>query len=272
MNTSKIAANADSNEMTENSIIGTAIGYDDAQIHNFLLTLESVQFGGKLFLIVDVNRVPPPKYNLDLRLVRVRASGGENVSKNPTIQRYFWIKELFKVQSFKGNILLTDVRDVVFQSNPFTSAHLGQANVLFTLEERSIGSCRYNSHWILARYGAGILRDLKGHIISCSGTTLGTVKGIALYVDKMCDHLTDAPDILGIDQGVHNYIVYKDSIADQRVLLNGLSFVATMHYMHAISIIHGKVQNMDGLITPILHQYDRLKSDVQQRINAICRS
>lgn len=252
-----------------NVVIAAAAGYDNGKIHNFLYSLADIKFQGKVILLVENGREPFEPFDLDLSAVHIDLNLNKEDRKSPSFRRYFWIRDFLERFRCDERIMLTDVRDVVFQSDPFESDYVGRTPLLFALEERSIGSCQYNTNWSARMYGAGVLDAIDGYIISCSGTTIGTHGHIYAYVRKMCRHLQIAPDVFGIDQGIHNYILYKDAIEGQRLGLNGLSYVATIQYMHRLDIVDGIAVNYDRKKIPVLHQYDRLNLESQRQIAAI---
>ena len=117
-------------------------------------------------------------------------------------------------------ILLSDVRDVVVQSNPFEMARdVAPGKIIFSMEDSrvTLGACPFNSQWILELYGEDMLEDMADHRISCSGVTLGPLAEMLRYVRTM-RHFTkqvlennarSTKNIRkGSDQGIHNCVVH----------------------------------------------------------------
>lgn len=86
-------------------------------------------------------------------------------------------------------ILITDFRDVFFQSNPFLynpnqwSPPVAELTVfLEAIPQKAIYRCLFNSGWIRSCYGEQALNIVKTNPVSCSGTSLGSRDGILIYV------------------------------------------------------------------------------------------
>lgn len=136
-------------------------------------------------------------------------------------------------------VLLSDVRDVIVQSNPFTVARERvPGKVVISLEDSrvTLGACPFNSQWILELYGEDVLEDMADRRISCSGVTLGPLAPMLRYVRTMRTLIgrivedNEGTKVIrkGSDQGIHNCVVHgfchedSDEGGDQarRVLQN----------------------------------------------------
>ena len=160
-------------------------------------------------------------------------------------------------------IMITDVRDVWFQRDPFAWMH-GEEG-LFCFEEilgRTIGNCSSNSELIREAVGpkrASLVSDCQ---VSCAGVTFGTRDAMLLYLHKFCELAFTAhrpKTSTGSDQGVHNWIVHRETIPGLR-LLNNEGPVNTMGLYQNEAIRTdglGHVVNAVGEVQSVLHQYDR---------------
>jgi hypothetical protein len=115
-------------------------------------------------------------------------------------------------------VLLTDVRDVVVQRDPFAdlAGVLGargcEEPVIVAAQEatqRTVGSCPYNSLWMAECGGEGLAAAYAPTHILCAGTTLATLPGMLVYLNEgmlqanfACQRLYD-----GMDQAVHNILL-----------------------------------------------------------------
>lgn len=170
-------------------------------------------------------------------------------------------------------ILLTDVRDVIFQKNPFLWMK-GQTGV-FCFEEhagRKIGTCGANSRMVLEVFGRPGWEELKGCAVSCSGVIFGTRGALLSYLERFLD-LALAGKALrpssGSDQGIHNYIVHRQNWADLTLSSNE-GPVFTMGCVPQNTILinsQNEVINQAGSAYPVLHQYDRF-SDLKKILTA----
>jgi hypothetical protein len=125
-------------------------------------------------------------------------------------------------------IFLTDTRDLAFQGDLFEALSSSNAKnsvinsitnkYLHVFEEDksgpSIVNCGWNSGWIRDCFGQEVLNQVGGNVISCSGTSGGDYEAVLMYLRKMQQHLLEnvACERNGVDQGVHNVIVYRHEV------------------------------------------------------------
>jgi len=168
--------------------------------------------------------------------------------------RQFVLRRFLQRNPCHGKVLLSDVRDVVLQGDPFAESFAG--DVLFAAEDKKIEDCRINSAWISQAYGQDVLRVLRSRTVTCAGTVLGSYIGILRYLDLMCAELKSHPK-QETDQGIHNFIAWGLSPIGMAVdLSNGV--VATLDQIDAerVTFEDGMVR-LDGHAPPIVHQWDR---------------
>ena len=101
----------------------------------------------------------------------------------------YWIWS--KQYTATSSILIVDVRDTFFQSNPFTFTSSSPPSLesesckLDLFEENfaavDIGRSQYNSRWIKSAYGQNVLKLIEKQPVICSGSTMGTQFAIELY-------------------------------------------------------------------------------------------
>jgi hypothetical protein len=168
---------------------------------------------------------------------------------------------LARHQDKYARVMLSDVRDVVFQRDPFDFEF--EAGLYFFLEDdrEPIKNCPYNSMWLRTGYGEDTLRELGEEVASCSGTTIGRTAAVMQYLELMVDHMLRLKSHpAGIDQGVHNYLLYKNEIQDVTLVPNRRGPVFTMGKTVDLQTpfdAEGFVLNQDGTVAHVLHQYDR---------------
>jgi hypothetical protein len=166
------------------------------------------------------------------------------------------------------NVLIADVRDVYFQSNPFNNL---LSNKLFSfLEEGIIGENKSNAKWVKDAYGVQELKSLYNNVITCAGVTIGSSELILKYLELMVSELLNvrhmAP-VLGVDQAVHNMIFHKKLIPEATLLGNGNSLCMTMGLMSKFDLNDQGMVVVGDEIISILHQYDRFK-DLKNKIDS----
>ena len=110
-------------------------------------------------------------------------------SKSDIGQRRYemYISILEKLEKKPNKILLTDSRDVVFQSNIFDHSFKRPLN--FFLESEKIMNDPRNVRWLKRTVGQQVFEKIKDNLISCSGTTLGNFEEIMNYIKLMKKNL-----------------------------------------------------------------------------------
>ena len=248
--------------MTEdrsNLVLGLCTNYALHQIEPFLATLRTQVGDAHVCLFAA---------GMDLAFYHAAEDLGIEVCNalpylkhgfRPEMARYMMYDDYLSAfaQRFR-KILLTDLRDVVFQGDPF--AEPLYAEVSFAAEDHKIGSCPNNSTWLRMLYGEAVLAELADCQISCSGTTIGEAGGIVCYVKTMREEIetrTFDRRRFGLDQGIHNYIVWKLRPPYGR-FDPANRIVQTLHYTpkHRLQVTEGQI-TFEGRAAPIVHQFDR---------------
>jgi hypothetical protein len=161
-------------------------------------------------------------------------------------------------------VLLSDVRDVLFQTDPFAKLpHHGLA-ISLEVPDYTIGSEQWNRSRTLLIYGEPVLQKVADCQVSCSGVTAGDAGSMRRYLELM------AQDIFALgrlesrqgwfDQAIHNVVLRTR----WREPLHGLdtlrSPVATLGAVRDADLRfddRGRLLNLDGSPVCIVHQYDR---------------
>ena len=185
----------------------------------------------------------------------------------------FFLYYLYILQSEKKyeKILLTDVRDVVFQDDPFNFVLTAPLNCFYE-EDRRIYDCSYTSDWLKRSFGEKALSEI-GHLrLSCAGTTIGTKEGIINYLEWMMDYILQSNyQRFGVDQAAHNLILHRNMIPDVKFYDNYQGPVLTMNYIDSEKLRFsqdGFLLNEDASVISVLHQYDRLADDLKNKLKA----
>lgn len=155
-------------------------------------------------------------------------------------------------------VLLTDLRDVYFQRDPFAEP-VDELEVYLEDESIRIGEEAFNTRWIRDLYGGAEVERLRGSLVSCSGTVVGTRDGVVAYLDEMSREIVRYRRPMGShDQGVHNVLLRSGRLPRATVAPNGHGRVLTVGAMAAYErAADGTVLNADGSVPAILHQWDR---------------
>jgi hypothetical protein len=176
---------------------------------------------------------------------------------SPEVARYFWyFNHLLQVGARYRNVMLTDVRDVVFLGPPFGFDVGDRAHFFLESEDVRLEDSAYNRSWLATAYGDDVLEQLGGRPISCSGVTIGSVRGVLEYLEVMIDQLARLPrHIPGIDQGVHNFVVHKELVPGGLLVPNREGSVLTVGKMSAREAASALVEREEEV--RMVHQYDR---------------
>lgn len=243
-------------------ILGLAAGYHYGDVRPFLTSLERAGYQGECVLFVsettrDLDRMG--LHNVTIIPLERRA-GLESISYNAL--RYFLYQEyLNSCEREFDRIMISDVRDVIFQRNPFSFPWSTGLNIALEDSRIPIGSCPYNAHWIRQHLGETALSDIKNKTISCSGTTVGDSAAMLDYLAKMTDNLISfegGERMAGYDQGVHNWLVHTGQIPVLTMHENS-DPILTLGYTQGEPALdrEGDIRNEAGERIHIVHQYDR---------------
>ncbi|MFX1296180.1 MAG: hypothetical protein ACFFD2_15185, partial [Promethearchaeota archaeon] len=167
---------------------------------------------------------------------------------------------LFKYGSKYSKVMITDIKDVIFQRNPFDFVFNGGLYCFLENNRSTIKTSPFNSGRILRHFGTEVLEEIGDNHPSCSGTTFGSVLDLMDYLKGMIDLITKIDTKGGGDQGLHNYLVYSGKLKNLKFIEDNKGSVLTIgsklnreiHFNKA-----GLVINADGEVFNTIHQYDR---------------
>ena len=250
-----------------NLVLGFAVGYSPEVMAPFVESIRSAgQFAGEVALFIDPAIPGATEYLKTRQIKPIPFEGAKLSNANIGLARCFsylsYMREHWREGKVFQQILLTDVRDVVFQRALFGTPC---DELEFHLEEPypSIGACPYNALWIQQAFGDAVLERVADKNISCSGTVTGRASGIVNYLTQMTYLAERLPEHLrqvqGIDQGLHNYILYG-GLPQSLTVKKNFERVATLGYAKGDEIrcdAAGCIVNPDGTISELAHQWDR---------------
>ena len=178
----------------------------------------------------------------------------------------YLIRHCYKYQ----HVLLTDIRDVFFQRDPFVGFSDGleafqeSGEVLLKDEE-------HNARWIVELFGPPGLAKVGDYPVLCSGTIMGDIDSVLGFLKQYECLLYEARSIYlpGSDQGIYNYLCRVWMPEKIRVIENGMGRVLTLGTLHDSDTrlfwnADGELLSANGLPAPLVHQYDRHKSITKQ--------
>jgi hypothetical protein len=246
-----------------------------AELEPFLASLRHSGFPGEICIFVN-DILPETVHQLQDHRVRVERPGQSAQPRMTHLSsRFFtYLDFLARHGGNYRNVMLTDLRDVVFQADPFRAAL--PADIVFAQERCRLGDCPVNRAWVTQGYGDAVAENMRDCLISCAGTTFGTVGGMLRYLTAMTSELTSRPMVIegGIDQGVHNYIVHMRPPAGAWLDTDD-SLAATLHYVPVDAVtMSSRGALIDGRLVPVLHQWQKhaalagyVRSDARFRLS-----
>ena len=160
-----------------------------------------------------------------------------------------------------ANVMISDVKDVVFQRSPFEIEREAPLECFLESERYRIGTCPINRRLVETAYGPDTLNRIANEPISCSGVTIGSYPAMLEYLRLMMRALADLRrQYGGIDQGVHNVLLHGGMFPEARKVANDRGAVMTLGYVLPEEMVfddQDRLLSADGFIVPVLHQYDR---------------
>lgn len=260
----------------KNAVLGILDNYSFHQVKKFFVSLRQTGFKGDTCMFVGSNTTPGTIRALRRNGIKVilftdttgLPPGNLAAQKyhfpQPVnyfnFRHYLYYDFLQKNKDVYSHVLLTDVRDVYFQRDPFD---FEQGEGLYCALEgktKTIRECRFNGTWMEFIYGKEVLDQIGGEIISCAGTTWGTMPAILDYLERMLAEIEKLPDAhKAIDQAIHNYLIWKKQLPDVKFLNNDDGVILTLSYEHNYTIgADDLVRAANGRVVNVLHQFDRM--------------
>lgn len=247
--------------MSKNLVMGLTFGYNVDKIKPFVLSLRQYYNDDVLFILSE----PDEEMSDFLEEHDIMSFVPDEPLRKETCQimRYSNYKDcLNEYFNETEYVLITDVRDVIFQDDPFKNPVLHELE--FFAEPETFKNCKHNTPWINAIYGSERVKEIANEYILCSGTTMGTRQGIIKYCEEMIAEIDKLEKngrkvFAGEDQPIHNHVVYNRVFDNYGINQNGIGIISTMHHAKKLSFNrNGYLLNDNGEITPVVHQYDRL--------------
>lgn len=237
-------------------VLGYATGYDSHDIAPFVRSLRAV-FDGEVALVVDDR----PDVIALLAEHDVRALSADIIpgwEPHAVVARFAAFDRYLAARPEVRNVLLTDVRDVLFQRPPFAPAPMG---LEVFVEGDALGDHAFNMKYLRALAGDRIARDLASAPAICVGTVMGPRREAARFC-RIVLMLAAIPrseigGAFGVDQAACNIAVHMGLVEAEvrenycRVATIGLTPGETLTFQN------GEVVNPDGSVSAIVHQHDR---------------
>lgn len=243
---------------TGDLVLGYATGYGADLIAPFVRSLRSVH-SGPIGLVVDDRpdvAALLAEHGVEA-LVHVKAGAWE---PHPAMARFGAAIQLLARWPQVRHVLLTDVRDVVFQGAPFSPEPTG-LETFIEFEDGVLGDHSFNMKYLRALAGDALAASIADRPCLCVGTVMGPRADILRFC-RMVMMLAAIPrseigGAFGIDQAACNLAVHQ-GLLQARISPN-YGRVATLGMTpgERLRFQDGRVVNPDGTASPIVHQHDR---------------
>lgn len=255
-----------------NLVLGAIYGYDWEKVKHFVVSLRK-HYNGKIAFIIDETARNDHSLMMKLNEYDVYTHlYEEKLNSNHEIQNDRFELYPILIQSYYFDverIFITDVRDVIFQDDPFVNDFDTEQELEFYYEPELIGNCPCNSWWYKTMLGDSVLDQVKDNYIVCCGTIMGTREGLLKYLNQFKDAFDEwrkSGRVFtgGEDTVVHNLLIINNKITQKyKIVHNGYGAVSTLEHQKILDFDdNGRYINVDGKPTPVIHQWDRKKDHI----------
>jgi hypothetical protein len=248
-------------------VLGLTAGYGQRELAPFVESLRGSGYSGDIALLTFDTDAATSAYLASRRVIEITFDSMPLLQMSMNSARMLKYLEflrtdvIFRPRNGYDYIMLADVRDIVFQGDPF--ARVDGADLYYFLETgRTIGTCPVNSVWMMQAFGPDVFRQAASSRVSCAGTLIATPLALMEYLLWMARYIVESPPEVrhsGLDQAIHNYLMIKGLIANARVVENGgaVMTVPTDRASGMEVALDGRLRNADGSVSEVVHQYDR---------------
>jgi beta-1,4-mannosyl-glycoprotein beta-1,4-N-acetylglucosaminyltransferase len=249
----------------KNLVIGAAIGYDVDQIKTFVKSFRKFNKTDDMILLVNDDLSSEQKQFFNANNIKAEYfHTAKFLHMWPHSYRFIKILEILQSNNYK-NILVSDVRDVVFQLDPFESTN-NKLNLFLEDSGVELGKEQINSNWIEQLFGIDTFNTLFNKRIICAGTIIGPSEKVIMLLKLMVEQFTKISliDKLPVDQALLNYLYHTDKLKsiDCKLNVNGetvgtVGLSVTHELAKDLVEIKNNLVYINDMCPAIVHQYDR---------------
>ncbi|MBI1892768.1 MAG: hypothetical protein HYS14_01440, partial [Candidatus Rokubacteria bacterium] len=175
-------------------VLGAALSFDVNQIRVFVESLRASGYAGDIAILVDLTSRRPVDY--------LRRHGAQPV-RTWCIRRLHGPIHSYRYACFAAylrqharrydQVLISDVRDVVFQSHPFIGVTSPACHFFLESARLRIGSEPNNARWMRIFLPPVQAAQMAEYPVSCGGVVLGGVGAMTLYLERMSAYIRAIP-------------------------------------------------------------------------------
>lgn len=252
-------------------VLGYATGYDASDIAPFVRSLRRV-FDGPVALVVD-DRPCVMELLAKHDVEAVAPETHDGWAPHPVVGRFAAFDRILQRYPETRSVLLTDVRDVLFQSAPFQPAP-ERLELYVEYEDSVLADHAFNMKHIRAVAGETLARTLSSKPCVCVGTVMGPRDEISRFCRTLL-MLSAVPrsevgGAFGADQAACNLALHLGLLNAEIKSNYGRVATLGMTCPTRMKIENCQVINPDGSVSPIVHQHDRHPVLMQALQNQWC--
>lgn len=258
-----------------NLVLGTAIGLAKKDVGIFLESFRSHNREDDVVLLVSRISQETEDYlrRQSVKLLPFRPLKYLHGHVNSC--RMIGYLNFLETHSAYREVLLSDVRDVLFQGNPFGICDPSLCHAFLERSGKTIGDDRINRKWVRRFIPADIGPKLALQPISCAGVTIGGRDAMLQYLTALTGLLRKVGIFkrrwAGADQIWHNYLLHlSDKVPMVAHSNNGLVATMALEGRDAYGIVDGCVVHDTGARPIVCHQYDRFPAIADFAMRQYC--
>ena len=251
-------------------ILGFVDAHSPESIEPFVLSLRRNGYGGSIILVTLQADIGCGRLLSENNVVVHSAWEASLFPMHSSLAILLFYYEILRSMRLNGKIfervMLADVKNVVFQSDPFCGIPSGGAlpreAVCLFLEDGSatIGGSYWDATAIYRGFGKTTLAEMRNHRLSHNGAVIGSGQGIMRYLLLMQKESFECSQVgriaSDIGQAVHNFLIHRYNVP---TIENG-EYVWAVGCIPSDSIFitqNRKLADHRGRVCPIIYQYDR---------------
>lgn len=260
-----------------NLILTSMINYKWRDIEPFFSSLEKANLKNYecVIWVYNIDSYTRKKINKYAKIIDIDINFIKQMKKNNffiTEWRHLLYKDFLNSNKNKYNkVLLTDVKDVLFQKDIFSydwkDDFLGVAIEKQTYLEDDLGKL-----WIERKYGIDTYNEFKNKNIICAGTIIGNTSILLDLLNLLCKQIFSGKYFKNQDQADMNYLIFKKIFKYPLQKSNNTSGpIITIGTEKNVLIKNNKILNYNNDIAYLVHQYNRFEK-IELLVDKLYRS
>lgn len=251
----------------KNLLISAFTGYNDIdKVRNLAYSFNAVKKEGDEFIVATCGEETVCHEFLEDLGVTIRWMKTEG---HPYHHRFFWYEHIINTECADAtNVLCVDIRDVVFQYNPFDWLKVHRNKAIVACDEGIFHDEEWNAFMLKEAFD---IEDYTLPVLNC-----GVIGGDPQEVSKVCSRIgkmtIDVPksakhngqDVMVVaDQAAYSILLCDrpvQKLGNQKNWCLTMGMVAaSMDVGENLTVKQGQFLNPEGEVYAIVHQYDRHK-------------